>query len=205
MRHHYPYDFIHGDALATLQGLIDTNPLDLPLSRLVIHASFPCQKFSPGGQLATNRLGYDPRETHEDLVTPGRVLLDTLFLTEHVPYVMENVPQAPLGPPHSAPGSSLTLLCGAMFDLPIRRHRAFESTFTIPEPDHPIHSHRHPRTYGLYGSMNDEIPGGGRTAEDLWHAHELLGLDPDTRDWPWYCLREAIPPAYTEYVASFVP
>ena len=52
------------------------------------------------------------------------------------------------------------------------------------------------RPVGVYGSLNDEIPKGGKTAETIEQAREAMGID-----WMiWGELVEAIPPAYTHYL-----
>lgn len=185
---HYPFDFVHADAIQFLSDLLDDPPTPFPYD--VIHASFPCQKFTRARHLAKSRLGYFP--DHPDLLTPGRVLLQALHISERVHYVMENVPGAPL--------EAYTVLCGSQFDLAIERHRLFEASFEIPEPPHGCRTPAG-EVWGIYGSMRDDIPDGGRTARSLAHAQELM--DVDWLSWSW--LREAVPPAYTEYISSFIP
>jgi DNA (cytosine-5)-methyltransferase 1 len=52
------------------------------------------------------------------------------------------------------------------------------------------------RPVGIYGSMRDNIPQGGKTAESIEQAREAMGID-----WMlWGDLVEAIPPAYTEFI-----
>lgn len=70
---------------------------------------------------AYNQLDYP------DLVAPTR---DLLRATGR-PWVIENVPQAPLIDP--------AILCGSMFDLPVYRHRGFESNVPLDPPPHPAH------------------------------------------------------------------
>jgi DNA (cytosine-5)-methyltransferase 1 len=51
---------------------------------------------------------------------------------------------------------------------------------------------------GIYGSMRDEIPGGGHTAKTMEQAYEAMGIN-----WMiWGELVEAIPPAYTHYIGQ---
>ncbi|WTW93666.1 SAM-dependent methyltransferase [Streptomycetaceae bacterium NBC_01309] len=83
------------------------------------HGSPPCQKYTPLN--AYNQLDYP------DLVAPTR---DLLRATGR-PWVIENVPQAPLIDP--------AILCGSMFDLPVYRHRGFESNVPLDPPPHPAH------------------------------------------------------------------
>src|SRR3990167_6413430 len=73
----YPFTFVLGDALEYLRehgGEFD-----------FIHASPPCQRFSKSVSKAH-------RKTHPDLVAPTRELLIEISK----PYVIENVPGAPL-------------------------------------------------------------------------------------------------------------
>lgn len=104
--------FVQGDALAYLAE--HWREYD------AIHASPPCQKYTPLN--AYNQLDYP------DLVAPTRELLHA---TDR-PWVMENVPQAPLIDP--------IVLCGPMFGLRVYRHRGFESNLTLTPPPHPAHT-----------------------------------------------------------------
>jgi DNA (cytosine-5)-methyltransferase 1 len=87
-----------------------------------IHASPPCQFYSVASLLHGRDYGPYP-----DLVAAVRDALETIGK----PYVIENVPGAPLRDP--------LLLCGSMFDLRIdggelRRHRLFESNVELWPP-----------------------------------------------------------------------
>jgi len=56
------------------------------------------------------------------------------------------------------------------------------------------------RPVGVYGSINDEIPKGGRTAKTLLEGQVAMGID-----WlGWGNLKESIPPAYTKYLGEQV-
>lgn len=93
----YPFDFIQGDALDALahwDGVFD-----------VVHASPPCQAFSAMRVMANAR-------EHPDLLRPTREAL----LALGVPFVIENVPQAPVHahPPTLFGGLSGVTLCGSM-------------------------------------------------------------------------------------------
>jgi hypothetical protein len=95
----YPYEFHQGDAL--------TFPLD---GFDAVHASPPCQAYAN----VTAWRGIP--EEHPDLVGPARARLTGSGL----PWVIENVPEAPIRPD--------LLLCGSQFGLKVRRHRAFETS-----------------------------------------------------------------------------
>ena len=105
----YPFTFIEYDAIAFLEefGSLLHRRWD------AIHASPPCQAYS----VATKWRG-DP-SSHPDLLEPTRDLLEEIGL----PWVIENVPGAPMTPD--------VVLCGSMFDLQVRRHRLFLSNVPI--------------------------------------------------------------------------
>ncbi len=118
---HYPFDFIQADALE-----VDLSGFD------VIHASPPCQRFS---QLTTM---HGPVDHHEDLVDLTRQRL----IDSGLPFIIENVPAAPLRNP--------ILLCGSMFGLKVRRHRIFEiSGFNVPQPE--CKHDQQGKVVGVYG------------------------------------------------------
>lgn len=168
----YPFEFHRGDALEFLEA--HGREFD------VIHASPPCQTFSRTRHL---RVAQGKGTSKVDLVHKTRGLL--VYVGR--PYVIENVPGAPLMDP--------VTLCGSMFGLKVRRHRLFEAPSVwslLPKCDH----RRQGRPVGVYGSMRDDIPQGGRTARSLEEAQEAMGID-----WMlWGDLVEAIPPAYTEWI-----
>lgn len=106
----YPFEFVQADALAFLEKhgpYFDA-----------VHASPPCQAFTTLRHLPTSR-------SHPNLIPATRELLDSLGK----PYVIENVPGAPLLNP--------VVLCGTMFDLrtrcgaQLRRHRLFETNWLL--------------------------------------------------------------------------
>lgn len=167
----YPYEFHQADAM--------TFPLD---GFDVIHASPPCQSFTRAKHL---RDAQGATSSALDLVNPTRARLRMLG----VPYVIENVPGAPL--------QGVTL-CGSSFGLKVRRHRVFESNVFIPalKCDHKTQG----RPIGVYHVLNDNIPQGGKTAETLEQAQEAMGID-----WmKWNSLKESIPPAYTQYIGETI-
>jgi DNA (cytosine-5)-methyltransferase 1 len=78
----------------------------------------------------------------------------------------------------------------------VRRHRLFESNLNLigSKCDHKSQG----RPIGVYGSLNDEIPNGGKTATTIEQAKEAMGID-----WMiWTEIVEAIPPAYTKYIGE---
>lgn len=166
----YPYEFIQADCLEILQDLDYLRTFD------VIAASPPCQTHSATKHLR-NAQGKSTDKV--DLIPQTRAAL----IESGVPYVIENVPGAPLINP--------VQMCGSYFGLKVRRHRLFESNLKLigsgckhKEQGKPV---------GIYGSMRDEIPGGGHTAKTIEQAREAMGID-----WMiWGELVEAIPPRYT--------
>jgi DNA (cytosine-5)-methyltransferase 1 len=147
----------------------------------VIAASPPCQTFSATKHLrnaqgkSTNKVNMIP-EVRDALIASG------------VPYVIENVPNAPLIKP--------VQLCGSAFGLKVRRHRLFESNLDITGTfcDHKNQG----KPIGIYGSMRDEIPNGGHTAKTMPEANAAMEID-----WMiWGELVESIPPAYTHYLGK---
>ena len=169
----YPFEYIRRDVM-TLR------PEDLEGFDL-IHASPPCQTYSVTKHL---RVAQGKGTSKQDLLSQVRSLL----IVSEIPYVIENVKGAPLIDP--------VQLCGSAFGLKVRRHRLFESSMELRGTD--CHHKEQGKPVGIYGSMRDEIPGGGHTAKTMAEAHEAMGID-----WMiWGELVEAIPPAYTHYIGQ---
>lgn len=174
----YPFTLIVNDALQELRYLRKDG--DLMGYRFVgVHASPPCQAFTEAWKIRQN--------DHPDLVGPVRDLLEELGL----PYVIENVEGAPLIEP--------VTLCGAMFGLRTYRHRLFETNFGLPQPPHPKHVARTTKM-GRPPKPDEFMHVVGHFA-GVPQAREAMGI-------PWMSrneLKEAIPPAYSEYIASYIP
>jgi DNA (cytosine-5)-methyltransferase 1 len=118
----YQFEFIQADALEVLAPWHDDDgSFRSPwVQRFdAIHASPPCQAYTP--------LNAYNHKAYPDLVFDTRVLLEQTGL----PYVIENVTQAPLIDP--------TTLCGTMFGLRLYRHKAFEASFSLGARAHPRH------------------------------------------------------------------
>lgn len=178
-------DIKHGKRYPFTYYRLDFNTLDVDMLRGYdfIHASPPCQTFSITKNLR-NAQGNSTSKV--DLLEPTRKLLQE----SGVPYIIENVPGAPLINP--------VQLCGSSFGLKVRRHRLFESN--LPLVGSTCDHKKQGRPVGVYGSMKDEIPSGGKTATSIEEARESMGID-----WMiWGELVEAIPPAYTEYLGKQV-
>ena len=170
----YPFTYIRGD----VRDYLHKEFLD---QFDVIAASPPCQTHSSTKHLrvaqgkSTDKIDMIP-EVREALIASGK------------PYVIENVPGAPLINP--------VQLCGSAFGLKVRRHRLFESNLEL-QGTQCFHKEQG-RPIGIYGSMRDEIPGGGHTAKTMPEAEQAMGID-----WMiWGELVESIPPAYTKFIGE---
>jgi DNA (cytosine-5)-methyltransferase 1 len=169
---HYPFEFHRADALDVIGGHGDDTD--------VWHASPPCQRWST----STAEPG-----RHPDLVTPIRALL----LATGRPYVIENVPGAPLHAP--------IMLCGHAFGLEVRRHRLFESNLMMLSPGCGCDSGQPVGVYGHSDKIGHLRPDGtrrGRKAATLAEARAAMGIDWMT----WRELAQAIPPPYTQFVGE---
>lgn len=173
----YPYAIFINDAVAFADDWLAAGNFD------AVHASPPCPRYSTATPAAN-------RDKHPDLIGPIRDRLRAWG----GPYVIENVPGAPLDHP--------VTLCGSMFGLGVRRHRLFETNVPMlqPECDH----RSQPQVWGVYGDHGDLNPvtrpdgtSRGNKARDATQAREVMGIDWMTR---WDDLADAIPPAYTEWV-----
>jgi DNA (cytosine-5)-methyltransferase 1 len=163
----YPYSFWQRDALEFVR--IHGRHFD------AIHASPPCQAYSNAQKIQDNE--------HPDLIGPVREAL----LELGKPYVIENVPSAPLLDPVE--------LCGAMFPgLHTYRHRLFESNFELDVPEHPEHVHRTVKM-GRALQPGDWYHAVGNFS-NVAYVRENMGVPWMNRDG----IRECIPPAYAEYI-----
>lgn len=184
----YPFRFIQGDALEYVRE--HGHEYD------AIHASPPCQAHT------SMKTMHNARQ-HVDLVPATREALEATGL----PWVMENVPGAPM--------QNYITLCGTMFglgidDAELRRHRLFESNMMLLAP---TCRHGGSDVIGLYGGCGRDrrrvigVYGEGVrdsrrktdkgvpdfTVED---GRRAMGID-------WMTLAElcqSIPPAYTEFI-----
>jgi len=141
----------------------------------LIWASPPCQAYTNAQRIQGNN--------HPRLIDPLRERL----VSSGFPFVIENVPGAPLRNP--------VLLCGAQFGLKVYRHRLFETSFPVRQPEHPDHvfplakmgrpvtDHEFMHVVGNFSGVSQ--------------ARTAMGIDWMVRDE----LSEAIPPVYAEYIA----
>ena len=172
----YPFEFHQADAPDYLLGHFTRYD--------AFHASPPCQGYTTLAK-GTN----DNTADYPKLVDATRALLTAM----NRPYVIENVPSAPLENPIT--------LCGEMFGLGVIRHRLFESNVLLMQPEHVPHrgrvaGWRHGEHYdGPYVAVYGD--GGGKGSLDEWRT--AMGID-------WmqtkHELAESIPPAYCKYVGE---
>lgn len=151
-----------------------------------VHASPPCHRW-------TKILSPEKRATKPDLIAFTRDLLDRVGL----PYVIENVPGAPVR--HDL------RLCGSMFGLrtetglQLQRHRYFElSGWTLDEQPPPC-AHTPGATITVTGKGTPKASQKylGRTVSTLEFQQAM--------QMPWASQRaitQAIPPAYTRWIGE---
>lgn len=183
----YPFEFIKDDALFLLSRLVDGRDIgrrgDYVLGCFdAIHASPPCQAYTRAGALRTVKID------HPDLIGPTRDLL----LKTGLPYVIENVPGAPL--------FGAVQLCGTAFglggpDWDLQRHRLFECSFPL-QPTGCFHERPAISVVG-HGATKATRERLGRNPL-IAEKRAAMGIDWMNRDE----LSEAIPPIYTEYVGN---
>jgi hypothetical protein len=157
----------------------------------LIHASPPCQGYSRAVTSSDSRYVPTRGRAEPRLIEPLR----TRLIAAGIPYVIENVYGARFALCHPV------LLCGTMFGLPIARHRLFESSLSLYPPAHPACrgvARRYADTNGIeYRDMS--VTGKGRHAGTANRWRILLGMDRMMRQHDY---SEAIPPAYTEWIAA---
>lgn len=156
----YPFEFVQADAVDYL-ATADLSSFD------AIHASPPCQAY------ANVTAWRGDQSSHPDLVPPVLALLDA----QPLPWIVENVEGAPIRPDF--------ILCGSQFDLRIRRHRWFQTSW---------------HGYGL-------LPSCTHRADDLPFMHKGERAFADALGGTWMTSRggrQAIPPAYTEYLGGLL-
>src|SRR3990167_2655071 len=169
------------------------DPMPYPLECFdAIPASPPCQGYSRLRHLPWLRGRVWPlliEPTRERLIAAG------------IPWTIENVMDAPLHGPW---------LCGRMFDLPLYRHRRFESSWRWFPPHHLKHgtvighgrmvNDRHKGTLnagsnkGAWGNQSIVTVAGGQFRKA--DGESAMGID-------WMSkaeLTQAIPPVMTEYI-----
>jgi DNA (cytosine-5)-methyltransferase 1 len=166
----YPFEHMVADALGF--------PLD---GFDAVHASPPCQSFT-----AYRRKGHGVGDGYPDLVDATRAKLQASGL----PYIIENVPGAPL--------RNWVQVCGTGLDLDVQRHRWFESNiplFGVPC----AHGGKAARFAQATNRVNRR-----RTVEvGVWRIPLEVQQAAMGVDWMTLAeLSEAVPPAYTEHLGG---
>jgi DNA (cytosine-5)-methyltransferase 1 len=174
----YPFEFIQADCLAIDRAFVAGFD--------AIHASPPCQAYSSISNVSGNQ------HNHVDRIPETRALL----IGSGLPYVIENVPGAPL--------LDAFTLCGTMFGLGtsdgaiLRRHRQFETNWwpgLVPQCRHG----REP-TITVTGQVAQQnvVQNKVRRTFPAGEARRAMGID-------WMAMPElsqAIPPAYTRWIGD---
>jgi DNA (cytosine-5)-methyltransferase 1 len=174
----YPFEFVQADAMQVLEYLAErAEPWEGAPYPAAIHASPPCHDHVRTF-VAKNGTGWMLAATRERLTSIG------------VPWVIENVPGAPMRADYK--------LCGCMFGLPLlARERWFETSWNGFEMRPPCHHPEHPVT----------VTGNGIPSQSWWYGRvdgyeyyrlckEAMGIDWMTKAG----LSQAIPPAYAEHI-----
>jgi len=161
---HYPFTFVQADVMDGVTG-------SWWYGLAAIHASPPCQAYTVLGQSHRNQ-----GKVYPDLLAATRNLLEDLGR----PWVIENVPGAPMRPD--------VVLCGSAFGMNVRRHRWFECSWPVSPL---VLTCDHSRRPVVVSGNNHS---GGFTAAQILEAMEM----------PWMKtraeVRQAIPAAYTQWI-----
>lgn len=143
------------------------------------HASPPCQAYSKSSMQfrLVNKI-------YAELIEPIRQAFNDIGK----PFVIENVPGAPLENPIQ--------LCGQMFGLRTYRHRLFETNWRIEQPFHAAHAARNAKM-GRKPKSDEYIQYVGHFS-GVAIVQEMTGLT-------WlnqYELAQSIPPQYAKFVGE---
>lgn len=146
----------------------------------VIHASPPCQGYTTMNNRHGSAMPLLIDAVRERLIAIGK------------PYVIENVPGALS---HLRSPIELT---GEMFGLGVHRPRLFESNVLLLAPPRPPRQKNPAAVYGKQDGRRlwTRADGSELRVADLETGSAAMGID-----WmDWDDLREAVPPAYTEWI-----
>lgn len=174
---HYPFKFKQADAFDYLRK----NWMYYD----VIAASPPCQRYSATASI----------HGKDDLPDYVARIREALIETG-LPYVIENVPGAPLLNP--------LVLCGSMFGLGVRRHRLFESNITLVAPA-PC-KHPKDKSTGLIRGKEYSTGESGLVCVSGHIFNRQAGLKAMGIDWTMtrHEVAQAIPPEYTRHIGGLL-
>lgn len=187
----YMFEFHRADAMSILSDLVAGQSLKIGLFseyRLndfaAIHASPPCQGYCALKHLHPNK--------RRSMLIP---VMRDLLIQSKLPFVIENVPGAPLECP--------VKICGSAFGLRVRRHRLFESNARLCGTICDHGRQGQPVTVAGTGGKRinrrkDDHGGSVNMPLNLHDARHAMGIDWMTRAE----LSQAIPPLYTEFVGK---
>jgi DNA (cytosine-5)-methyltransferase 1 len=165
-----------------VQANVQLLPLNLATFDF-IWSSPPCQRYSYALNCIPGR-----RNAHPDLIASTRALVEASCL----PFVIENVPGAPLLAPIT--------LCGLVFpELNVKRHRLFESNLILESKGCGDHTRDYYVIFGRECRNRRHGSSAGRKNK-LDVGKQAMGIDWMTRGE----LSESIPPAYSEFLGKQV-
>lgn len=167
---HFPFTFFLGEGIEFIKN--HSQEYDL------ISVSPPCQKWSK----SATQWRKEGKE-YPDLISQFRDVL----IESGKPYVIENVPGAPLINP--------IFLNGAMFGLFVHRPRYFECSFPVIQPKMPIVPK--PVEMGRAVKNGEYVQPVGHFT-NVHYARQQMQIDWMNRSE----MAQAIPPAYTEYIGK---
>jgi DNA (cytosine-5)-methyltransferase 1 len=160
----YPYSFVQGDAVHPPVKLEDFD---------LIWASPPCQNWTPACEHLRQK-----GKVYPDFIPEVLAMLRDCG----VPYVIENVPAAPI--------REDLYLTGGMFNKPLERKRIFEiSGFRVEQP-----------TYRKHLLPLCTVAGSGRkkNTDTMRNWNKAMGID-------WMIKRDlvqAVPPFYSQFIGE---
>ena len=149
------------------------------------HCSPPCQVFS-----RTRNLPCLKNKVYPNLLTPIRERLKT----SGIPFIIENVPNAPMRPD--------VVLCGTMFSLHVIRHRWFEISIPVPILTPPCNHWGTVKNRDFWCVVGTGHRNAPQHCAISWYANRetaswaMGGLDWMTRKE----MVQAVPPSYTEFL-----
>ena len=170
---HYPFAFDQADAL--------TYPLD---GFDAYWASPPCQRFSKS-------VDKKDRTKHPDYIDAIRQRL----IATGKPYIIENVPQAPL--------INSIQLCGSSFGLRLHRHRIFEGyvPLLVLPCSHSWMPADLPCAWNRKNPLRVYAVSGGWQHVPFEDVKKAMGIEWEVTPKE---LSEAIPPAYSEFLGKWL-